>query len=165
MRDSRNLAARVTLLALSAFLAAGPAGAKKPDHPGKSGHEHGEPSQGGGPSSKGASPGSSIAVGAYFSDSQRASVRSYYGTPGRTGACPPGLAKKGTGCLPPGQAKKWRTGYPLPKDVVYYEVPRALVVQLGTPPAGYRYVRVAADILMIAAGTGLVVDAIEDLVR
>ncbi|OQA32821.1 MAG: hypothetical protein BWY57_01670 [Betaproteobacteria bacterium ADurb.Bin341] len=29
--------------------------------------------------------------------------------------------------------------------------------------AGYRYVRVAANILMIAVGTSLVVDAIEDL--
>jgi len=38
-----------------------------------------------------------------------------------------------------------------------------LVVQLGIPPAGHRYVRVAADILLIAVGTGLVIDAIEDL--
>ena len=67
--------------------------------------------------------------------------------------------------MPPGQAKKWELGRPLPRDVIYYEVPRPLVLQFGQPPAGYRYVRVARDILMIAVGTALVVDAIRDLGR
>ena len=49
--------------------------------------------------------------------------------------------------------------------MVYYEVPQPLVVQTGPPPSGYRYVRVATDILMIAIGTGMVVDAIQDLGR
>jgi len=39
------------------------------------------------------------------------------------------------------------------------------VVQLGAPPAGHRYVRVANDILLIAIGTSMVVDAIEDLMK
>jgi len=39
------------------------------------------------------------------------------------------------------------------------------VMQIGAPPPGYRYVRVATDILLIAAGTGMVVDAIQDLGR
>jgi Ni/Co efflux regulator RcnB len=34
---------------------------------------------------------------------------------------------------------------------------------MGRPPTGYRYIRVAQDILMIAAGTGIVVDAVYDL--
>ena len=82
-----------------------------------------------------------------------------------TGGCPPGLAKKNNGCMPPGQAKKWRVGHALPREVIYYDLPPALVVQIGMPPAGYKYVRVAADILMIAVGTGMVVSAIEDLGR
>jgi len=49
--------------------------------------------------------------------------------------------------------------------VIYYEVPQPLVVRIGVPPSGYRYVRVATDILMIVIGTGMVVDAIEDLGR
>ena len=56
-------------------------------------------------------------------------------------------------------------GYPLPAGVVYYEVPRSMVISLGVPPSGYRYVRVASDILLIAIGTSIVVDALEDLVR
>ncbi|WP_309565108.1 RcnB family protein [Methylobacillus flagellatus] len=38
-----------------------------------------------------------------------------------------------------------------------------IIARLDPPPRGYKYVRVAADILMIAIGTGMVIDAIEDL--
>ena len=68
--------------------------------------------------------------------------------------------------LPPaGQAKKWELGRALPREVVYYQVPPQLVLQLGQPPQGYRYVRVASDILMMAIGTRMIVDAIQDLGR
>lgn len=106
-----------------------------------------------------------VQVSAYFNDSQRSAIRIYYGQQYRAGRCPPGLAKKNNGCMPPGQAKKWALGYPLPGDVVWYPVPRSVVVQLGTPPAGYKYVRVASDILLIALGTSLIVDAVQDLGR
>ena len=49
--------------------------------------------------------------------------------------------------------------------MVVYDVPRSVVLTLGVPPSGYRYVRVASDILLIAIGTSMVIDAIEDLVR
>jgi Ni/Co efflux regulator RcnB len=94
---------------------------------------------------------------------QQTIVRQYYGREFEAGHCPPGLAKKRNGCMPPGQAKKWRRGAPLPRDVVFYDLPPKLVVEIGLPPAGYRYVRVASDILLIAAGTVMVIDAIEDL--
>ena len=103
--------------------------------------------------------------GHHFNDQHRVVVRDYYDEQLRRGHCPPGLAKKRNGCMPPGQAKKWQLGRPLPPNVVYYEVPQPLVVQLGTPPAGYRYIRIASDILMIAVGTGIVAAAIEDLGR
>ena len=101
----------------------------------------------------------------HFDDDRRGHVRSYYEEEFRGGHCPPGLAKKHNGCMPPGQAKKWRMGRPLPQDVVIYDVPPALVVRLGTPPQGYRYVRCASDILLIAVGTRMVADAIVDLGR
>jgi len=101
----------------------------------------------------------------YFEDKHRVVVREYYQEEYRGGRCPPGLAKKNNGCMPPGQAKKWQYGRPLPHDVIYYDVPRDVVVRIGVPPSGYKYVRVAADILMIAVGTRMVVDAIEDLRR
>ncbi len=98
-----------------------------------------------------------------FGDEQRRAVREYYATGPRAGQCPPGLAKKNNGCLPPGQAKAWQIGQPLPRGVVVYPLPRDLERRLGPPPAGYQYVRVAADILMIAVGTSMVIDAIESL--
>ena len=101
----------------------------------------------------------------HFDERHTAIVRDYYGERMRSGHCPPGLAKKRNGCMPPGQAKKWQVGHRLPPDVVYYQVPQPLVTQIGPPPAGYRYVRVASDILMIAIGSGMVVDAIRDLGR
>lgn len=106
-----------------------------------------------------------VQIGGYFTDVQRRGAIEYYEPRFRAGHCPPGLAKKHNGCMPPGQAKKWHRGAPLPRDVVYYAVPEPVVVRLGTPPAGYRYVRVATDILLIAIGTGMVIDAIEDLGR
>jgi Ni/Co efflux regulator RcnB len=100
-----------------------------------------------------------------FEDRHRVVIHDYYVTEYRAGRCPPGLAKKNNGCMPPGQAKKWHVGHPLPRDVVYYDLPPALIVQIGAPPPGHRYVRVAADILLIAIGTGLVIEAISDLGR
>lgn len=101
----------------------------------------------------------------HFQDQHRVVVHEYYTTQFSKGRCPPGLAKKHNGCMPPGQAKKWHLGRPLPRDVIYYSVPQPLLLQIGPPPSGHRYVRVATDILMIAIGTGMVVDAIEDLGR
>ena len=102
----------------------------------------------------------------HFRDEHRVAVREYYEHQFEGGKrCPPGLAKKHNGCMPPGQARKWHMGRPLPRDVVYYAVPHELEVKIGLPPAGYKYVRVASDILMIAAGTGIVADAIQDLGR
>lgn len=101
----------------------------------------------------------------YFDSYHREVVSHYYQEQYRHGKCPPGLAKKHNGCLPPGQARKWSVGQPLPSDVRRYDVPRSLVVEIGTPPPGYRYVRVASDILLIAVGSGMVVDAIQDLGR
>lgn len=99
----------------------------------------------------------------YFEDRQRVVVRNYYAEEFRRGHCPPGLAKKRNGCMPPGLAKRWRIGERLPRDVVYYDLPSALLLELGHAPTMHKYVRVGADILLIALGTGLVVDALEDL--
>lgn len=101
----------------------------------------------------------------HFESQHQVLVRDYYGEQFRGGRCPPGLAKKHNGCLPPGQARKYQVGRPLPREVIFYSVPQPLVVQIGLPPSGHRYVRVAGDILLIAIGTGMVVDAIQDLGR
>jgi Ni/Co efflux regulator RcnB len=108
--------------------------------------------------------GTSITVNVVFDDRDRVIVRDWYGEQVRGGHCPPGLAEKNNGCLPPGQAKKkWDKGKRLPRDVVFHDLPPQLVVKLRPPPQGTRYARIANDIPLIAVGTGLVFDAIEDL--
>ena len=76
-------------------------------------------------------------------------------------SCPPGLAKKHNGCLPPGQAKKrYVIGHRLPDNVVYYAVPRDVVVHLQPVPVGYQYVRVDDDVLLMNQATKMIVDAV-----
>jgi len=104
-----------------------------------------------------------VRVNGYFNDLHRGAVHDYYTERYRSGKCPPGLAKKHNGCMPPGQAKKWQIGRSLPRDVVFYDLPESVLLRLGPPPSRHRFVRVASDILLIAVGTGMVIDAIQDL--
>ncbi|MGJ0492014.1 hypothetical protein [Methylobacter sp.] len=101
----------------------------------------------------------------YFLDRHRTAVHDYYFQQPRSRHCPPGLVNKHNGCMPPGQVKKWQIGRQLPRDVIFYDLSPSLVRTLGPAPLGHRYVRVAADILLITIGTGMVVDAIQDLGR
>ncbi len=169
--------ALLVALSLVLSLGAAPALAEKPDgagkkdksekHENKRAEKHGKKQDKNNSQSGAVQRPNTVQVvgGGYFGEPQRVLVRTYYGEQFRNGRCPPGLAKKNNGCLPPGQAKKWAVGRPLPREVVYYSVPQPLLVQLSPAPTGHRYVRVAADILLIAIGTGLVIDAIEDLSR
>lgn len=181
MKFSSSKTSRAALFLSACLLAVSGAYAEKPEwagegkhqkqgkHQGKE-HHQGKEQQGkeghGQQAGREAQQGhSSVRIGAYFGDSQRVAVNTYYSDQYRAGRCPPGLAKKNNGCMPPGQARKWAVGQPLPADVVYYSLAPAVVVHLGPPPSGYRYVRVASDILLIAIGTSMVVDAIQDLGR
>ena len=161
-------------LAFSAVFVASPALADKPSKAGGKGAENrneketqGKQKQGKGHDRGvyGEEDGHGVEASQYFSKESRISIHKYYGDKFRSGRCPPGLAKKNNGCMPPGQAKKWMIGRPLPRDVIFYDLPPEVLVQLGPVPSRHRFVRVASDILMIAVGTGMVVDAIEDIGR
>lgn len=162
------------IIAMAGLLAVGPTLADKPSWAGNGKGEKGEQRElsdhnkgsrrGGDERSTHAKAATSIR-NEHFEDRHRTIAHEYYREQFRGGHCPPGLSKKNNGCMPPGQARKWAVGRALPRDVIYYDVPPALVVQFGEPRAGYRYVRVASDILLIALGTGMVIDAIQDLGR
>jgi hypothetical protein len=108
-------------------------------------------------------PAASVTV--TFSAGQRETVRAYFVERHGRGNCPPGLAKKANGCLPPGQAKKrYVVGHPLPAGVQGGPLSGELRVRIGEPPSGYLYVMVDGDLLKLAVGTMLVVDAIQGLV-
>jgi hypothetical protein len=100
-----------------------------------------------------------------FIDTQREAARTYFVQQHGRGHCPPGLAKKNNGCLPPGQAKKrYVIGHSLPHGIVIGALPRELSIRIGPAPAGYRYGILDGDLVKLAVGTMLVVDAIEGLV-
>lgn len=101
-----------------------------------------------------------------FNDRDRDAVRGYWVETVGRGNCPPGLAKKHNGCLPPGQARKrYVVGQRLPAGVVLQPLPPRLVTRLGPVPAGYQYVVVDGDVVKLAVGTRLVVDAIGALLN
>jgi len=114
---------------------------------------------------KGKSKGQDAAVVVTFTVGQRDKAQAYFVEKHGRGGCPPGLAKKNNGCLPPGQAKKrYSVGYALPKGVVIHELPADLSIRIGAPPPGYTYAMVDGDLVKLAVGTMLVVDAIAGLV-
>lgn len=99
----------------------------------------------------------------FFGDQHRDISRNYFRQQYSDKRCPPGLAKKNNGCMPPGQAKKWSMGQPLPRNVIFHDLPPGLLEQFGAPPPRHRYARVDSDILLIEIGTGIVLDVIESL--
>jgi Ni/Co efflux regulator RcnB len=134
-------------------------GQDKDRGPGNAGQANGA---GNGAQANGPQPAAAPAV--VVTDRDRNAIYGYYRPIYAAGNCPPGLAKKNNGCQPPGQAKKlWAIGQPLPAGITFYPLPGALLGQLSPAPAGYQYVRVANDILMMAIGTRLIAGAIADL--
>jgi hypothetical protein len=73
--------------------------------------------------------GQGVKASQHFSEENRIAIHNYYGDKFRSGRCQPGLAKKGNGCMPPGQEKKWMISRPLPRDVVFYDLPPEVLVQ------------------------------------
>jgi Ni/Co efflux regulator RcnB len=145
------------IVAALAIAIASPAFADKPDKNKSKGKEKASPAQTTSKSSAQAT------VTLHFGDREREAYRTYY-TQQYGKGCPPGLAKKNNGCLPPGQAKKrYQIGQPLPHGIVILEPPREVVVFLGPPPSGYRYGVVDGDLVKLAIGSLLVVDALNGL--
>ena len=109
--------------------------------------------------------GSAAQITVTFGASDREAARAYFSQK-YGGNCPPGLAKKNNGCLPPGQAKKrYTVGERLSRDVVYVDAPAELVVRLQPPPSGQKYVMIDGDLVKLAIGTLLVIDAIDGLIH
>jgi hypothetical protein len=148
----------LVVLLLVLVLPAAPAFARKGKGKGK--HRHSEHSE------QYAAAGVHVDVDVHvFSGRQREAYHDWYGKKHGRGHCPPGLARKGNGCLPPGLAKKrYRVGERCHEDWIR-PVPDDLLVVLGPAPKGYLYASVDGDLLKLAVGSLLVVDAIDGLME
>ena len=163
-----NICTVATISILCAALAF-PAWSQKGQDHGNQGKEHGNAGRSerhGGPSqdNRGQDQRSDSRGTFVIVDHDRSTVSSYYREEFARGNCPPGLAKKDNGCLPPGQAKKmWVVDQPLPSRVVYYPLPSELYGRLTPPPAGYQYVRVDDDVLLMQTANRSVVNLVVNL--
>jgi hypothetical protein len=171
----RKIVATLLMVALPSMTAL----AGKPDHAGGSKGKGNGNSQGQGNANKGKSKqgggsgggGESWGNEHYdrdhsprFTSTDRDDWRDYWNDQYQHGNCPPGLAKKNNGCMPPGLAKKrYQVGHPLPPDIVILPVPAILLPRLSPCPPGYRYGMIDGDLVKLAVGSLLVVDAIEGL--
>jgi Ni/Co efflux regulator RcnB len=101
-----------------------------------------------------------LGPGAYFDDGNRQAVHKYYAThPLRT--CPAGTVQPSAACPPGDRAATWQIGQTLPPGVRVGRLPQPLLSSLPKVPPGHEYVQVAGDVLLVAAGSGMVVDGIE----
>lgn len=89
-----------------------------------------------------------LAPGAYIGDRHRSAVRKYYEEH-------PVAAAGG----------QWRIGEPVPRSATLAPVPPALLARLPELPPGHRYVELGGEVLLIAAGSRMVVDAVERAAR
>ena len=166
----RSLRAICVLVALS-FLALAPAWAGHDDHGnGKrekaARDEHHRESKQDHHEARHARGGLDIDVNVVFASTERDLARIYFAENHGRGHCPPALAKKHNGCLPPGLAKKrYRVGHCVPSGVVIEALPRDLELRIGIPSPGYRYGLIDGDLVKLAVGSMLVVDAVQGLVN
>jgi Ni/Co efflux regulator RcnB len=162
MRNRTLVTGFITALTVGA-LASTPALATRPEWAGNQGGSKPEQRDQRSAERRGDDGRRDVVVESRFGDRHRTASRDYYRRHYSDTRCPPGLAKKHNGCMPPGLARKWSMGRPLPRDVIFHDLPRALLEQFGAPPPRHRYVRVDSDILLIEMGTGIVLDVIENL--
>lgn len=97
-----------------------------------------------------------------FDAGTRASINRYYAGYYKTAkSCPRGYKFRQNVCRPTGWTKqRYTIGKPLPRSVVMRPIPTNLYRQLPPAPSGHAYRFVDGDLLLIAAGKNIVVDAI-----
>ncbi|GAB3777470.1 hypothetical protein GCM10028796_56720 [Ramlibacter monticola] len=84
-----------------------------------------------------------LGPGAYFDDKDRAAVRKYYEAHPAAG-----------------QAANWQVGQAVPRGAAVATVPQDLRSSLPKLPPGHRYLRVDGELVLVASGSGMVVDGI-----
>jgi hypothetical protein len=96
----------------------------------------------------------------------RTAVYTYYRAEIAAGRCPPPLVKRDKACLAPAPAKPvWKLDQALADGIAGDAPPAALIGKLSPSPAGYQYLRIDNDILVVGIGTRIVAALVADLSR
>ena len=96
----------------------------------------------------------------------RDAAYAYYRDEIAAGRCPQPLVRKNNACAAPAAGKQvWKLDQPLPEGVTGEPLPAALIGKLSPSRAGYQYLRVDNDILIVGVGTRSVAALVADLSR
>lgn len=98
--------------------------------------------------------------GAYITPRHRQAVQAWLARNFGPGKCLPGLVKQGQRCTRGADAIAWKIGTPVPEQARLEPLPAGLTGALPAAPPGNRYVLLSGDILLIAADSRIVVDAV-----
>ncbi len=94
----------------------------------------------------------------------REAAYAYYRGEVAAGRCPAPLVRKDKACVAPAPAKAlWRLDQPLPDGVKAEAPPAGLIGKLSASHAGYQYMRIGNDILIMGIGTRVVAALVVDL--
>lgn len=94
----------------------------------------------------------------------REAVYAYYRAEMAAGRCPLPLVRMSNACLAPSPGKApWRLDQPLADSIKGEAPPPALIAKLSPSHAGYHYVRVENDLLVVGIGTRIVAALVADL--
>jgi hypothetical protein len=100
------------------------------------------------------------------SQRDRDAAYTYYRDEIAAGRCPPPLVRKNNACAAPAAGKQvWKLDQPLPEGVTGEPLPAALIGKLSSSRAGYQYLRIDNDILIVGVGTRSVAALVADLSR
>jgi len=96
----------------------------------------------------------------------RQAVYAYYRAEIAAGRCPVPLVRRDKACqAPPTTRGPWKLDQPLADSVKAEPPPAALIAKLSPSPAGYQYMRVDTDLLLVGIGTRIVTAHVADLSR
>jgi Ni/Co efflux regulator RcnB len=146
------------VLALAAFVAAGPAWAAKAPN-----KEAPKPAE-----EPAAAPAGQAAygvkLGAFFNEQHKKAARAAFEKRyAKAKDCPEGMERTAKKCAPPVEGRYWAVGQTLQPAVKPHPVPEAVRAKLPPVPQGYEYLLAGEDILLVSKAIHLVVDMIEDV--
>jgi hypothetical protein len=98
------------------------------------------------------------------SDRDRNTILEFYRSEIGAGHCPAPMVRSNKACVAPDK-RPWKLDQPIADDVKLEAPPGALILKLTPSPAGYQYLCLGPDVLLVGVGTRIVTAWAADLNR